>query len=138
MESGDDPQTSSRYRRSEEREPDDRLAPVDATPKQRLRPPELLAKALETLREGAVVGEPLTLQVALARSNDRQQQLKIAQAYWRLCAAQVDHHWARSQLQMLGEFTGAQANLPGMKSAAPRPGPMFATGNCPSRRRSKN
>jgi hypothetical protein len=113
----DEPEVAPRYRHDGESEPEERLAPVDSTPKQKLRPPELLAEALETLREGAVVGEPLSLQAALARTRDRQQQLKITQAYWNLCAAQVDHHWARNQLQMLGDFTGAQANLPGMKSA---------------------
>lgn len=113
----DEAEAAPRYRQTREREPDERLAPLDSTPKQKLRPPELLAEALETLRQGAVIGEPLSLQAALARTNDRQQQLKIAQAYWKLCAAQVDHHWARNHLQMLGEFTGAQANLPGMKSA---------------------
>lgn len=113
----DDAEVSSRYRKAREPDPDERLAPVDSTPKQKLRPPELLAEALERLQEGAVVGEPLTLQAALARTNDRQHQLRIAHAYWNLCAAQVDHHWARNQLQMLGDFTGAQANLPGMKSA---------------------
>ncbi len=113
----DEPEISPRYQHSRQNEPEERLAPLESTPKQKLRPPELLAEALETLREGAVVGEPLSLQAALARSKDRQHQLKITQAYWNLSAAQVDHHWARNQLHMLGEFTGAQANLPGMKSA---------------------
>jgi hypothetical protein len=98
-------------------EADDRLAPVDAQAKQRLRPPELLAEALETLKSGALVGTPLTLQAALARSTDRQQQLRIAQTYWKLCTAQVEYHWARDQRDLLGHYTQSETNQPGMLSA---------------------
>lgn len=113
----DDAQEAPRYRRADDSETDERMAPVDAGVKQKLRPPELLAEALETLRSGALVGTPLTLQAALARSTDRQQQFKLAQAYWRLCAAQAEYHWARNERDLLGEYTQSQTNLPGMLSA---------------------
>lgn len=113
----DEPQHEPRYRSSEESEPGERMAPLDARGKQKLRPPELLAEALETIRSGALVGTPLGLQAALARSGDRQQQLKIAHTYWRLCTAQAEYHWARDQRDLLSQYTQSQTNQPGMLSA---------------------
>lgn len=95
----------------------ERLAPLDSPAKQKLRPPELIAEALETPRQGALVGTPMTLREALARATTRDQQLKIAQAYWRLCATQADYHWARNERDLLGQYTQQHTNLPGTLSA---------------------
>ncbi len=93
------------------------LAAVERGPRQKLRPPELLAQALSRPREGAIVGQPITLETALARTTDRQQQLKVAQAYWRLSTAEADYHWALDQRDKLALFTETHADLPGAKSA---------------------
>ncbi len=61
-------------------QPESQLAPVGDVPRQRLRPPELLAEALATPREGALDGMPVELLEALSHTPDRQQQLKIVQA----------------------------------------------------------
>lgn len=109
---------SPRYRQpAAEEEGGERLAPLDAPARQKLRPPELIAEALETPRQGALVGTPMTLREALARTTTREQQLKIAQAYWRLCAAQADYHWARNERDLLGQYTQQHTNLPGTLSA---------------------
>jgi len=60
---------------------------------QKLRPPELMAEALANVKEGRLKGAPTSLTGALARSTDRQQQIKIAQAYWNLAAAQANYHF---------------------------------------------
>jgi hypothetical protein len=96
---------------------DEKLSTVDHQGKQKLRPPELLAEALETLRGGALVGSPLSLQQALAGTVDRPQQLKIAQAYWRLCLAQADYNWLRNGRDLLGEYTQSHTNHPALLSA---------------------
>ena len=80
-----------------------RLSPVDRGRASKMQPPELLAEALDSPVEGAVVGKPITLTAALLRSANRQQQLKIAQAYWRLSAAQAGYHWARDAQRAIGE-----------------------------------
>jgi len=91
--------------------------PAERGAHQKPRPPELLAEALEKPVEGALVGTPITLQAALARGTDRALQLRIAQAYWRLSAAQADYHWARSQRDMLGHFAESHNKSAGMLSA---------------------
>jgi hypothetical protein len=83
----------------------------------RVRPPDLLVEALETLRGGAVTGTPLSLQSALAGTTDRAQQLKIAQAYWRLCLAQADYNWLRNDRELLTKFTQAHTEQPALLSA---------------------
>jgi hypothetical protein len=90
---------------------------LDSPAKQKLRPPELIAEALETPRQGALVGTPMTLREALGRAASRDQQLKIAQAYWRLCAAQATYHWARNERDLLGQYTQQHTNAPGTLSA---------------------
>lgn len=107
-----------RYRQpAAEEESGERLAPLDSPARQKLRPPELIAEALETPRQGALVGTPMTLREALARTTTREQQLKIAQAYWKLCATQADYHWARNERDLLGQYTQQHTNLPGTLSA---------------------
>jgi hypothetical protein len=93
------------------------MVPLNGAARSKLRPPELLAQALEKPGEGALVGTPLTLQAAIARSTDRQQQFKIAQAYWRLCTAQADYHWALDQRDKLAHYTRAHTNSAGTLSA---------------------
>lgn len=111
-----EPAANERERLPADREAPGQTAPPGGAPR-KLRPPELLTQALEKLQEGALVGTPLTLQAALARSTDRQQQLKIAQAYWRLCTAQADYHWAVDQRDKLAHYTRAHTNSAGTLSA---------------------
>ncbi len=92
------------------------MAPVEGGPRAKLAPPELLAEAL-TPREGGLIGKPMSLLAALSRSNDRQTQLRIAQAYWRLCTAQADYHWALDQRDKLAHYTHEHTNEPGTLSA---------------------
>ena len=101
----------------EEAAPDSNLPAVDKGPRARLRPPELLFRALENPIEGALRGKPLTLLTAVSRSTDRQQQLKITQAYWRLCTAHAEYHWARDGRDRLKQFTEPHTNSPGTLSA---------------------
>ncbi|HTM55532.1 MAG TPA: hypothetical protein VL175_16000 [Pirellulales bacterium] len=90
----------------------------DAEPaRPRIRPPDLLIEALETLRGGAVTGTPLSLQSALAGTTERAQQLKIAQAYWRLCLAQADYNWLRNDRDLLASYTQAHTDQPALLSA---------------------
>ncbi|MBI3837388.1 MAG: hypothetical protein HY288_05585 [Planctomycetia bacterium] len=98
-------------------EGDSDLAPVERGPRQKLRPPELLAQALSRPREGAIVGRPITLEAALSRTTDRQQQLKVAQAYWRLSTSEADYHWALDQRDKLAVFTENHVNSPGVQGA---------------------
>ncbi len=100
-----------------EREPAIPLTPVEGGRRQKLRPPELLAEALEKPKEGALVGTPITLQAALAHGTDRPQQLKIAQAYWRLSTAQADYHWSLNQRDMLAHYTQSHTSAHGTLSA---------------------
>lgn len=98
-------------------EPTGDLEALGSRPRQRLRPPELIAEALENPSEAALDGAPLSLTQALARTPDRQQQLAITQSYWRLAAAQADYHWAVQQRESLGELTRSYADSPGVLSA---------------------
>jgi hypothetical protein len=93
------------------------LEPLGNVPKQRLRPPELLAEALATPSEGALAGQPVELVQALSRSADRSQQLRIAQAYWRLATAQAAYHWALDAQQSLERYTTSQEASPAVGSA---------------------
>ncbi|HEV3138323.1 MAG TPA: hypothetical protein VGZ26_10470 [Pirellulales bacterium] len=93
------------------------LTPVEGGQKVKLRPPEILAQALSRPREGAIVGRPVALEVVLARTTDRQQQLKMAQAYWRLSTAEAEYHWALDQRDKLALYTENHANSPGVHSA---------------------
>jgi hypothetical protein len=93
------------------------LSPVGPVPKQRLRPPELIAEALATPQEGGLQGAPLELVAALGRSPDRQQQLRIAQAYWQLSAAQAMFHWAQQERDLLDRFIQSQADAPAVQAA---------------------
>ncbi len=96
---------------------DNNLAPVGEVPRQRLRPPELLADALATPQEGELEGKPLPLAAALSRTLDRQQQLAITQAYWRLSIAQAAHHWSRTASEMLTRYTEPHATAAAVESA---------------------
>jgi hypothetical protein len=93
------------------------MTTVEGGPRPKLRPPELLAEALQKPVEGALVGTPLSLEAALARSPDRTHQLKIAQAYWRLCTAQADYHWSLDQRDKLAHYTRTHSNSPATHSA---------------------
>lgn len=95
----------------------ERLAPLDAPARQKLRPPEIVAEALEAPRQGALVGTPMTLREALAGATDRQKQLSIAHAYWKLCAMQAEYHWARNERDLLGQYTESHTTLPSTLSA---------------------
>jgi hypothetical protein len=111
-----------RYRSAPESlaEPPGGEVPVETLadqPRQKLRPPELIAEALENPAAEALPGAPLTLAQALAQSADRQQQLKITRAYWQLAAAQARYHWAARQRGELYQQTDAHADLPGAASA---------------------
>jgi hypothetical protein len=94
-----------------------KLAPVENVPRQKLRPPELVAEALTAPREGALTGKPLRLVEALSHTPDRQQQLRITQAYWRLSAAQALYHWALDERGLLGRYTSSGAESPTIASA---------------------
>ncbi len=111
------PAGDARERTPAEHDPAAHLAPVNAAGHGKLRPPELLAQALEKPVEGALVGTPTTLLTALSRSNDRQQQLRITLAYWKLCTAQADYHWALDQRDRLAQCTRAHTNSAGALSA---------------------
>lgn len=95
---------------------DQSMQPVDNLP-QRLRPPELIAEALENPKQGAVVGTPMSLAQAMVGSSDRNQQLAIAKAYWRLATAQAEYHWSLAQRDLLRDQTRSQTNQPGTLSA---------------------
>ena len=100
---------------------DENLAPVRNVPRQRLRPPELLAEALATVPEAELQGEPLRLVTAISSTTDRQRQLHIAQAYWQLAAAQASYHWARHERELLDQYTqqhGDSLAVQGARSAA--------------------
>jgi hypothetical protein len=93
------------------------LSDVEAGPRQKLRPPELLAQALATPGEEVIEGQRVTLEKALARASDRQHQLKLAQAYWRLSTAEADYHWALDQRDKLALYTETHSASPGVQSA---------------------
>jgi hypothetical protein len=86
-------------------------------PRQRLRPPELIAAALETPEQEAVAGTPITLAQALARATDRQRQLQITKAYWRLATAQAAYHWALERRDLVLHHTQQHAGRPDVLSA---------------------
>lgn len=100
-----------------EQEPPGRMAPLGNARRQRLRPPELIAEALENPRQEALTGTPIGLSDALARAANRQQQLTITQSYWRLATAQAQYHWALAQRDVVGQQTRSQANLAGARAA---------------------
>jgi hypothetical protein len=115
-------ETPDRYRTPEEQPaaqepPADDLETLENRPRQKLRPPELIAEALENPTVEPLAGTPLELAHAMARAPDRPQQLKIAHAYWRLAAAQARYRWAVHERELLGELTKAHADLPGAISA---------------------
>jgi hypothetical protein len=86
-------------------------------PRQRLRPPELIAEALENPKQAALVGTPITLGQAMAKARDRQQQLNITKAYWQLTATQAEYHWSLVQRDLLRDQTRSHTNQPGTLSA---------------------
>jgi hypothetical protein len=114
-----------------ERESDDRLhmpsrgrgeplggsAPAAETAHGKPRPPDILAQALARPAEAALAGKPITLLTAISRSTDRQQQLRIARAYWRLATAQADYHWALDQREKLKHHTQTHTSAPETLSA---------------------
>jgi hypothetical protein len=77
---------------------------------QKTRPPEILAGALARPAEAALSGKPVSLLAAISRTPDRQQQLRIARAYWRLSTAQAEYHWALDQREKLKHFTQSHTN----------------------------
>lgn len=89
--------------------------------RQRLRPPELLAEALADAKEGDLNGQAITLSAALNRVPDRQQQLVVTKAYWKLTAARADYHFARDgydRLFRLTETQSDQATVQGAQAAS--------------------
>jgi hypothetical protein len=90
---------------------------LSSAPPQKLRPPELIAEALENPQQEALSGAPLALAQALVRARDRQQQLKIAQSYWRLATAQAEYHWALKQRDVVQGHTAPHAHLAGALAA---------------------
>lgn len=93
------------------------MAPLGDVPRQRLRPPEIIAQALASPKEYGLTGAPLTLVAALSRSADRQQQLRIIQAYWQLTVAQAEYHWALEERDLAERYLQAHAQLPAVASA---------------------
>ena len=93
------------------------MAPLDDVPRERLRPPEIIAQALASPKEYGLTGAPLTLVAAISRSRDRQQQLRIAQAYWRLTSAQAEYHWALEERDLAERYLQAHAESPAVASA---------------------
>ena len=57
-------------------------------------PAELLAQALIPPKTGALEGRPISLGEALARRSDRESQLRITHAYWKLTVATAAYHYA--------------------------------------------
>ncbi len=104
-----------RYRGNDEST--ERLETIGAQPRQRLRPPELIAEALENPHQSALTGTPLTLSQALAKMSDRNQQLAVTKAYWQLAAAQASYHWALEQRDLLRDQTHSHTNHPGTLGA---------------------
>lgn len=98
-------------------EPPGGMETLPDRPPQRLRPPELIAEALENPRQEALSGTPLSLSQALVQARDRQHQLRIAQSYWRLAAAQAEYHWALKQRDVLADHTRPHGNLAGALGA---------------------
>jgi hypothetical protein len=60
-------------------------------------PPELLSQALVPPKSGALEGRPISLGEALARRADRESQLRITHAYWKLAVATAAYHYAVSE-----------------------------------------
>src|SRR5262245_45062675 len=83
----------------------------------KVRPPEILADALARPAEAALSGKPISLLASISRTTDRQQQLRIARAYWRLSTAQADYHWALDQREKLKHYTQSHTNAPETLSA---------------------
>ena len=83
----------------------------------KVRPPEILAEALARPAEAALTGKPISLLAAISRTTDRQQQLRIARAYWRLATAQADYHWTLDQREKLKHYTQSHTNAPETLSA---------------------
>ena len=111
-------QRSDPYRQdSPASEATDSMQTLGAQPRQRLRPPELIAEALENPKEAALTGTPLTLAQALAKISDRNQQLATTKTYWRLAAAQASYHWALEQRDLLRDQTRSHTNQPATLSA---------------------
>ena len=110
------PPAAARDQPTREVEPTGPLETLGTQPRQKLRPPELIAEALENPKQPALVGTPLTLTQALSRAAGRQQQFQITQAYWRLATAQADYHWALAQRELLGTHTGTHAQDAGTQS----------------------
>ncbi|REK15863.1 MAG: hypothetical protein DWQ37_08595 [Planctomycetota bacterium] len=85
--------------------PGGEMESVGDRPPQRLRPPELIAAALEAPKQHALAGTPMKLAEAIARTPDRQRQLQVTKAYWRLAAAQAAYHWAVEQRDVVFQHT---------------------------------
>jgi hypothetical protein len=93
------------------------MEPLEARPQQKLRPPELIAEALENPKQEALDGTPISMSQALGRARDRGQQLGIAQSYWKLAAAQAEYHWALKLRVVLSDYTQPHTNLAGALGA---------------------
>lgn len=76
-----------------------------ATPaRSRLTPPQMVAEALQLPPEGKLTGRPLTLLAAISSTADRQQQLRVATAYWRLVEAVARYRFASDYDNRLSQF----------------------------------
>ena len=124
---GEEPPVVDRYQQRDPYEQDQRvqqpaeatepLEAVGAQPRQRLRPPELIAEALENPKQAALTGTPMSLAQVLAKTTDRNQQLAITKAYWRLAIAQASYHWSLEQRDLLRDQTRSYTNQPGTLGA---------------------
>jgi len=77
----------------------------------KLRPPEILSEALaQANKEPGLDGRAITLADVLKRTPDREQQIRVTQAYWKLAAAQAEYHFARDLRDRLGTLVEAEAD----------------------------
>ncbi len=75
-------------------------APGKST-RSRLRPPEMVADAMQLPKGSTLTGQPLTLLSVLELTPDRRQQLELTRAYWDLAQAAAEYHFCLDHAQDL-------------------------------------
>jgi hypothetical protein len=90
--------------------PEQTAPPAQAkAPAMPAEPQALLEQALAAPKSSRLTGEPLTLAAAIARRSDRESQLRIVHAYWKLSAATAAYYFSIDEDRWLKRITEAIA-----------------------------
>ena len=81
------------------------------TKQTRIRPPEMVAAAIQLPAGSTVTGQPITLLSVLGSTSDRRLQLELTRTYWRLVQSVAEYHFCFDYVQQLGSMRASDDEL---------------------------